>query len=705
MAEAIDYTMRTRDLRPAHVSAHGRFGAVSLLPHRLLSVHAMAVFTTLDRAYHAVRDELLARRTPQGHWVGELAGSALSTATAISAMCIVAQMTRRPVMDRASPGEENLPITGPDRERIARGLEYLLAEQNHDGGWGDTDRSFSNISTTMLAVAALQITGMRTLEVQAALERGRQYIERAGGTEALRQRYGKDKTFVVPILTNGALAGIASWDDVSPLPFELACLPHSWYRLARMPVVSYAIPALVAMGVARSVHSPSSNPLVRRLRQRVRGRAIEIARSMQPASGGFLEATPLTAFVAMALASCGWVNHPIVGDALRFLRASQRENGSWPIDTNLACWVTTLSINALHTAGEDAPHEAILPWLLGCQHREEHPFTHAAPGGWGWSDLSGAVPDADDTAGALLALAVYHEQLTRQRQYDQLGQIEESAGWGLAWLASLQNRNGGWPTFCRGWGQLPFDRSGVDLTAHALRAMAAWQGIIAGAQSRGHRCHRRLNEWASRRQANASVARGFRFLAQHQRHDGSWLPLWFGNQHLPDESNPVYGTARCLLAYRDWNRMDDPAAQGGLRWLAGHQCSNGGWGACRENAQDPPTASSAVSREHPSVEETAVALEALLTAPPDEGHLTPVIERGVRWLCDAVTAGQHHTATPIGFYFAKLWYYESLYPLVFVTAALGAARRRYARGEYAANEGSHPDGAWTATAAGEDRQG
>jgi squalene-hopene/tetraprenyl-beta-curcumene cyclase len=29
--------------------------------------------------------------------------------------------------------------------------------------------------------------------------------------------------------------------------------------------------------------------------------------------------------------------------------------------------------------------------------------------------------------------------------------------------------------------------------------------------------------------------------------------------------------------------------------------------------------------------------------------------------------------TPIGFYFAKLWYYERLYPLIFTVGALGRA--------------------------------
>ena len=38
-------------------------------------------------------------------------------------------------------------------------------------------------------------------------------------------------------------------------------------------------------------------------------------------------------------------------DGAAFLRATVREDGSWPIDTNLATWVTTQSVNALSRAG------------------------------------------------------------------------------------------------------------------------------------------------------------------------------------------------------------------------------------------------------------------------------------------------------------------------------------------------------------------
>ncbi|HEY5311856.1 MAG TPA: hypothetical protein VIK18_05030, partial [Pirellulales bacterium] len=94
---------------------------------------------------------------------------------------------------------------------------------------------------------------------------------------------------------------------------------------------------------------------------------------------------------------------------------------------------------------------------------------------------------------------------------------------------------------------------------------------------------------------------------------------------------------------------------------------DGGWGG------DPGLLA---PRDEPgdgsSVEETALALEALLTAEPAEVLKVP-IGKALRWLCARVEAGRHHECSPIGFYFAKLWYYEKLYPLIFTVAALGRA--------------------------------
>ena len=44
----------------------------------------------LHRAYATARDALIRERVAEGYWVGELSSSALSTATAVSALAVVA---------------------------------------------------------------------------------------------------------------------------------------------------------------------------------------------------------------------------------------------------------------------------------------------------------------------------------------------------------------------------------------------------------------------------------------------------------------------------------------------------------------------------------------------------------------------------------------------------------------------------------------
>ena len=605
----------------------------------------------LQQAYQTVCGDLAAQRNAQGHWVGELSSSALSTATAVSTLCLAQRE-----FEQSASSDPNLELLN------ANGVRWLLQEQNEDGGWGDTDKSLSNIATTMLCVAALKLAGKSGLE-NGVLERAERYIEEHDGVSGLLSRYGQDKTFAVPILTNCALAGMTSWDQISALPFELACFPHSWFRFLGLPVVSYAIPALVAVGQARFHHLPPRNPGLRWVRQAAVQRSLSVLERTQPTSGGYLEAVPLTSFVTMSLISTGRLAHPIVQQGLRFLVDSVRPDGSWPIDTNLAVWNTTLAMNALPAtrslesiSGEDRDvFFSCVDWLLSCQHRVRHPYTAADPGGWGWTDLSGGVPDADDTAGALLALSSVKSLLScaddqhDQRFFKMKQNIEGAIASGIEWLLKLQNFDGGWPTFCRGWGKLPFDRSGSDLTAHVMRALTAHQ-----------------NQFPRRKRLNRALTRGLCYLEQEQRQEGCWIPLWFGNQHHPREENPLYGTAKVLLAYRDLQRLEMTPPQRAFDWLNSVQNPDGGWGG-KAGWESGQTGNS-------SVEETALAVEALISG-GSRASLQPAIKKGLHWLVTAVLENRHQESSPIGFYFAKLWYYERLYPLVFTAAALGSAVR------------------------------
>ncbi|MFM8274933.1 MAG: prenyltransferase/squalene oxidase repeat-containing protein [Gemmata sp.] len=580
----------------------------------------------LRTAYHVARDALLAERVKEGHWVGELSTSALSTATAVMALHLV------------NPYEH--------RKLIDAGTKWLSEHQNEDGGWGDTVKSFSNISTTMLCRAAFKLVGER--EPSETVRRTEDYLSLKAGNiparraAAIRHRYGKDHTFSVPILMTCALAGLVSWDEVPRLPYEAAYLPQSWYRFAKMPVVSYALPALIAIGQCVHHHRRSLNPIRNVVRWLTRQQTLRVLRRIQPVSGGYLEATPLTSFVTMALASIRrrrtGEEKRVIDEGVRFIVNSVRADGSWPIDTNLATWVTTLSVNALATANDLASLDSkdhIRAWLLRQQYKERHPYTGADPGGWAWTDLPGGVPDCDDTPGAVLAVEA----------------IGGKWEWGPAslWMTDLQNRDGGWPTFCKGWGTLPFDRSGSDLTAHALRALAQL-GRYEEATDLAN-----LDIVLSGR-----PSRGLAYLAKQQRPDGSWLPLWFGNQHAPDDINPVYGTARVIAAYRDLGVKNAPECRRGVEFLLSAQNADGGWGGTRGC---PST-----------VEETALAVEVLMDlvcAAAAMGAGMEQFERGVAWLVEAVESGRFREPTPIGFYFAKLWYFEKLYPLIFTVAALG----------------------------------
>ena len=239
----------------------------------------------------------------------------------------------------------------------------------------------------------------------------------------------------------------------------------------------------------------------------------------------------------------------------------------------------------------------------------------------GLTPLPGGVPDGDDTAGALLALR--NVQLPGAK-------VTEAARLGVTWLLNLQNRDGGIPTFCRGWGKLPFDRSSADLTAHALRA---WYRLGSRVDA-GIKPANRVCEGASRPFPETNAGSGWKLVSVVVR-----------RSVRAGQINRVYGTSRVLLALAEMGLAAD-CARRAASWLARVQKPVGGW---RGGAGPGPS----------STEETALALEALCAlverCPELQSELAAPIRQGLEHLLNRIAEGAWTEPAPIGFYFAKLW--------------------------------------------------
>jgi squalene-hopene/tetraprenyl-beta-curcumene cyclase len=608
----------------------------------------------LEKNLQQLKKRLLDSRSHESFWQGRLSSSALSTATAVFALGTI-------------DGEKY-------NSQIRNSLSWLCNNVNNDGGWGDTPLSLSNISATMLCWSAFVVAKNSAQYEKTITNAEKWLIKNVGSLEtdqllkAVNAQYGNDRTFSAPILSMCALAGRLNggkeiWKKIKPLPFELAAMPHQFYKFLRLPVVSYALPVLIAIGQLHFHRRRPASPVARLLRHLTQHKTYNKLINIQPENGGFLEAVPLTSFVVMALAATGGKNGIVVKNGLRFLFDSVRTDGSWPIDTNLATWVTTLSINALAINPDFInvlslnDRESLQQWLLSQQHRKLHPYTNAAPGGWAWTNSPGAVPDADDTAGALIAIS--NLNLINEN-------VLKSIKAAIKWLLEIQNKDGGIPTFCKGWNNLPFDRSTPDITAHVIIAMDKWFNMLPDPM---------------KKKIDSATTNALDYLARAQKTNGSWIPLWFGNQFDSQQQNPVYGTAKVIMSLsRILPRLNlkyITMLQKAICWLLSVQNVDGSWGANKSIT--------------PSIEETALAVDALagllnILAVTSEKNYTmhlPVKQmrsqalKGATWLVKRIENVTLLTPSPIGLYFARLWYYEELYPVIFTLSAMTKIQELY----------------------------
>jgi hypothetical protein len=561
----------------------------------------------------------------EGFWEGRLSSSALGVAVALAAL--------------------HFDDSVNNSQEIQKGIYWLQQNINTDGSYGDTPESPGNVSTSLLVYAALNLYSAKDKSVKQTQQQIAGYLNSLNidvhspqVVEFILAHYQKDYTFSVPILTMCGLCSVPGQDafnHIPQLPFELSLLPGRFYRLLNLSVVSYAIPALVAVGIV-IFKKKKSNLFWRVVRKFSIKKAMNILHRMLPESGGFLEAIPLTAFVALSLINSGFADTDIVKKGIQFLRKTQRDDGGWPIDVDLSTWVTSLSVKAyrsnLNGFFTSDQQDKIADHFKLCQNEKVHPFNGTGPGGWGWTNFSGSVPDGDDTPGVILALLKLQPK----------AKVKDKVLAGAKWLKELQNNDGGFPTFSRGWGKLPFDQSCSDLTGHCLLAVSA---VLETYQNELKRKDVHVLE--------RIFAGALKYLEKKQSEKGSWLPLWFGNQQTEDHTNPVYGTAKVATYLKDAaaHRWHSEAVQAKLKkmiqkgndFLVSVQNTDGSWGG---DKNIPGT-----------IEETALAVSALVST-----ENRKMCDNGLNWL-DNYYRENGFTAAPIGLYFASLWYDEKMYPV------------------------------------------
>ena len=91
---------------------------------------------------------------------------------------------------------------------------------------------------------------------------------------------------------------------------------------------------------------------------------------------------------------------------------------------------------------------------------ERHPFTGAPAGGWGWTNLSGSVPDGDDERNPVYGAATIADYLLSAGFSPQEAMVADA----LRFLLACQNGDGG-------WGGNKGVASKVTLTAKAITAL------------------------------------------------------------------------------------------------------------------------------------------------------------------------------------------------------------------------------------------
>ena len=584
-------------------------------------------------AYHALADRLqdaiergvnhlLSLQAREGYWLGELEADTTLESDYIFYLHI---------LGKADPA------------RIEKLANYVRRRQLDDGGWNIYFGGPSELNATIKAYVALKLAGM-PVESE-PMRRARRRIHELGGLEAANS-YARLYL---------ALVGAVGWDMVPAVPPELMLLPNwfainiyemsSWTRGIVIPLaILYARKPRFAVeggiNVDELFRDPSRKAIAfdwdkqlfswrnfflaldrafklyervpwKPLRRRALRQAKEWMLEHLERSEGLAAIYPAMMNAIFALLALGHPpDDPLTAREIGELARFEIEEGDTirvqPCVSPV--WDTAIAMVALEEAVVAPNHPSLViaaSWLL--QNQITGPgdwmikVRDSLPGGWAFEFRNDHYPDVDDTAFVLMAL--------QRVDYPDKPRMEASVRRGLAWLLSMQNRDGGWGAFdhdndrsalCK----IPFadhnamiDPSTADVTARVLECLGRY-GFAAG---------------------HPAVQRGVEFLMKDQDADGPWFGRWGVNY--------VYGTSGVLRALETIALSAREFCQRAVEWLRAVQNPDGGFGETIGSYYDASLKGRGVS----TASQTAWGLIGLLAA-SELGD--PAIERAVKHLIE-----------------------------------------------------------------------
>jgi squalene-hopene/tetraprenyl-beta-curcumene cyclase len=663
----------------------------SAAAHGTATVLARDVASQVETAISRAVDWLLSAQAQAGYWWGELEADTTLESDYIMFLHVLGKSKS---------------------EKVTKLAKYTRDRQLPDGGWNIFYGGPSELNATVKAYVALRLAGDPAAAPH--LVSAKQKIHELGGLEATN-------SYVRFYL---AIVGGIDWSYVPSIPPELVLLPEwfpmniyemsSWTRGMVVPLSivhalkpNWHLPAGISMDELFNVPGRKPRSLTwdghvfswknfflaadRAMKIYARLpwkplRKVALARAKQwmyerlERSEGLATIFPAMMNSIYAMLAEGIdQSDPIIAREMELLtRYEIEEKDSIRVQPCISpVWDTAIAMVSLEEAGLDPAHPSLLAaekWLLDNQILGpggdwQVKNKKAKPGGWAFEFRNDFYPDVDDTAFVLMALGrVSDPEPTRLH-----GAIRR----GLAWLVSMQNRDGGWGAFdhennLQFLNYIPFadhnamlDPSTADVTARAVE------------------CIRQMG-WSS---THPVLERARAFLRHDQTPDGSWFGRW-GVNH-------IYGTSGVLRALESPGTLLQPDCQRAADWLRSTQNPDGGFGESVLSYDD----TSHKGKGKSTASQTAWGLIGLLAAVgPDD----PAVERAVKWLVgrqntDGSWDEQEFTGTgfPCVFYL-KYHLYRNSFPLYALARYqnMRKGRRRFVFVEIPPGEIEHPNGYW-----------